>query len=279
MEEKQIRVSRQLKRKKRRKQGEERGKRHMSDLVYAYASVNKGFRSGGWNFTSAVNPATPYSTAFNPEYATSYELGLKSEFFDRRVRANVSAYLADYTDLQVRTIDPVFHLLGVHNAGSARTKGVEFQVLAKPTPALSLSANLAWERALYSSFSYISQGAPVNYAGNYLNDAPEWMFNLNAGYKISLAGGGSLTPRIDASYQSHVYYTEANVAPYDGSAHEAINAHLRYDAASGPWGWDIYVNNVTDNRWREYAYQGEGTVVGANYALPRIVGLRLFWNL
>jgi iron complex outermembrane receptor protein len=249
-----------------------------TDFVYGYASVNKGFRSGGWNFTSAVNPATPYSTAFNPEYATSYETGLKSEFFDRRVRANVSAYLADYTDLQVRTIDPVFHLLGVHNAGSARTKGVELQVLAKPASPLTLGANVAWERALYKSFSYESAGTAVNYAGHYLNDAPEWMFGLNASYKILLSGRGALTPRIDASYQSHVYYTEANVAPYDGPAHEAVNLHLRYDAASSPWGWDVYVNNVTNNQWREYAYQGQGTVVGANYALPRTIGLRLFWN-
>lgn len=250
----------------------------LTDVVYAYASVNKGFRSGGWNFTSAVNPTTPYSTAFNPEYATSYELGLKSEFLDHRVRANLSTYLADYTDLQVRTIDPVFHLLGVHNAGSARTKGVELQVLAKPEPALTLGANVAWEKAVYKSFSYDSGGTLVNYAGNYLDNAPEWMFGLFAGYKFQLSGRGTLTPRIDASYDSHVYYSEANVAPYDGPAHEAINLHLRYDAASAPWGWDIYVNNVTDNQWREYAYQGEGTVVGANYALPRIVGLRVFWN-
>jgi len=251
----------------------------VTDFVYAYASVNKGFRSGGWNFTAAVDPKNPYSTAFNPEYATSYEAGVKSEFFDRRLRANLSAYLADYTDLQVRTIDPVYHLLGVHNAGSARTKGVELETLAKPTPALTVGANVAWERAQYKSFSYISAGTPVNYAGNYLGDAPEWMVNLNIGYRIPLAGRGSLTPRIDANYMTRVYFTEQNVAPYDANAHEAINVHLRYDAASGPWGWDAYINNVTDNQWRTYAYQGQLNVVGANYALPRIAGLRLFWNM
>jgi iron complex outermembrane receptor protein len=251
----------------------------VTDFVYAYASVNKGFRSGGWNFTAAVDPKNPYSTAFNPEYATSYEAGVKSEFFDRRLRANLSAYLADYTDLQVRTIDPVYHLLGVHNAGSARTKGVELETLAKPTPALTVGANVAWERAQYRSFSYISAGTPVNYAGNYLGDAPEWMVNLNIGYRIPLAGRGSLTPRIDANYMTRVYFTEQNVAPYDANAHEAINVHLRYDAASGPWGWDAYINNVTDNQWRTYAYQGQLNVVGANYALPRIAGLRLFWNM
>lgn len=246
--------------------------------LYGYASFNKGFRAGGWNFTSAVNPATPYSTAFNPEYAKSYEVGVKSEFLDHRVRANVDAYLTDYTELQVRTIDPVFHLFGVHNAGSARTKGVELQVLSKPVSALTISANVAWERALYRSFSYLSAGTFVNYAGKFLNDAPEWTGDLTVAYAMQLPGHGSLTPRVDASYQSRVYYTEDNIVPYDGPNHEAINVHLRYDAASSPWGFDLYVNNVTNNQWREYAYQGELNVIGANYALPRIAGIELFWN-
>jgi len=250
----------------------------ITDAVYAYASFSKGFRSGGWNFTSAVDPATPYSTAFDPEYAKSWEVGLKSEFLDHRLRANASAYLADYSDLQVRTIDPVFHLLGVHNAGSARTKGIELQVLAKPNTALTVGANLAWERAQYKTFTYSSGGSAVDYAGNYLNNAPQWMGNLNLAYRFTLAGGAALTPRLDAAYQSRVYYTEANTAPYDGPGHESINVHLRYDAASGPWGWDVYVNNVTDKQWREYAYQGQANVVGANYALPRVAGIRLFWN-
>ena len=250
----------------------------LTDLVYAYASVNKGFRSGGWNFTSAVNPATPYSTSFDPEHATSYEVGLKSEFLDRRLRANVSGYIADYTDLQVRTIDPIYHLLGVHNAGSARTKGIELEMLAKPISELFLGANVAWERALYKSFTYNNGQSIVNYAGSYLNDAPEWMANLNVGYKLQIAGHGSLTPRMDATYVSRIFYTADNVAPYDGPGHEAINLHLRYDAVSGPWGWDIYVNNVTDNQWRQYAFQGVETVVAVDYALPRIAGIRLFWN-
>lgn len=250
----------------------------LTDQMFAYASFNKGFRSGGWNLTSAVDPTRPYSTAFNPEYAKSYEIGLKSEFLEHRLRANLSAYLADYTNLQVRTIDPIFHLFGVNNAGSARTKGVELQVLAKPTLALTIGANAAWERALYTSFSYISAGSLVNYTGNYLDNAPVWTGNLNAGYKFQIPGRGSLTPRIDASYQSRAYYSEANTAPYDGPGHETINVHLRYIAASHPWGWDIYVNNVTNNQWRTYAFQGELNVVGATYAPPRIAGVRLFWN-
>lgn len=250
----------------------------LNNDVFTYFSVNKGFRDGGWNLTEAVNPATPYSTAFNPEYGTSYEVGLKSEFWNHRVRANIDAYRASYTNLQVRTIDPVYHLFGVHNAGSAVTKGVELELLARPVPRLLVGANVAWERAQYRNFSYISAGTKVNYAGNYLDNAPQWMGNVTMQYRIPWRRHGTLTPRVNVSYQSRVYYTEANVAPYDGPAHETVDVQLRYDAASAPWGWDIYVNNVTNDQWREYAYQGELNVVGADYALPRIAGIRLFWN-
>ena len=228
----------------------------ITDAVYAYASVSRGFRSGGWNFTSPVIPGEPYSTAFNPEYATSYEAGLKSEFFQHRLRANLAAYLANYTNLQVRTIDPVYHLLGVENAGAARTKGVELETVAKPVAALTVGANIAWERAVYTSFSYVSAGVPVNYAGNFLDDAPQIMANVFFSYGIKIPDRGTLTPRLDASYESHVYYTEQNVSPYDASGHETVNVQLRYDAASAPWGWEIYVNNVTNDQWRTYAYQG-----------------------
>jgi iron complex outermembrane receptor protein len=250
----------------------------VTDEIYAYASYNKGFRSGGWNTTSAVNPAAPYSTAFNPEYAESYEVGVKSELFDNTVRANVSVFQADYTDQQVRTIDPVFQLFGVRNAGSARTRGVELQVLAKPTSELTVVANAAWLDAVYRSFTYDFGGTPVDYSGNRLNSAPEWSYNLSVAYEFALPERGTLTPRVDASYQSRVYYIDANIAPYEDPGHEAINAHLRYEAASGRWGWDAYVNNVTDKQWRQYAYQGQASVVGVYYSLPRIAGIRFFWN-
>ena len=111
-----------------------------------------------------------------------------------------------------------------------------------------------------------------------MDNAPQWTANVHASYGIPITNYGTLTPEADVSYQSRVYYTEQNVAPYDAPGNEIVNLDLRYDAVSGPWGWDLYVRNATDRRWKRYAYQGVGSVVGVNYAMPRIVGLRLFWN-
>jgi iron complex outermembrane recepter protein len=254
---------------------------HFTDEVFGYASVTKGFRSGGWNFTGAVNPAEPYSTAFDPEHATSYEIGAKSEWLDHRLRLNTSVYLANYTDLQVRTLDPVYHLLETRNAGTARSKGVEMQLVAKPTAPLTLMVNGDWQSARYTSFSYAqTDGVITNYAGNYMDNAPEWQFGVVADYAFALPGGATLAPRVEANYTSTVYYEETNAYPYDAGGHTLVNLRLRYTAAASNWGWQLYVENLTSRQYPLYAYAGVNNgVVGETIATPRIAGAQVFWNL
>src|SRR5690606_8519262 len=155
----------------------------------------------------------PFSTAFDPEFAKSYEVGLKAELFERRVRTDLSLFHADYTDLQVRTIDPVFALATTQNAGEARSKGVELQLVSQPLPSLTISANGAWQRAEYTSLSYVDLlGVRVDYRGNLMNNAPEWQFGTSVEYSHRLASGAELAPRIDATYRSRVFFNETNDA-------------------------------------------------------------------
>lgn len=251
-----------------------------SEAVFGYASYTEGFRSGGWNRSRPINPSRPYDTAFNPEYAESYEVGLKAELLDGRMRTDLAIYLADYTDLQVRTVDPVLALAGVQNAGEAESKGVELQVLYIPTDAWTLSANMAWQSAEYTEFNYFEvTGEYVDYAGNSMNNAPEWQFGFYAEYEHLLAGGGTLTPRIDAGYISEVFFNETNTYPSNAPGHESINIALLYTTPSGQWGWRLYVNNVTDDLSRTYTYPGlTPDIFGAMYVQPITYGLQLIWN-
>jgi iron complex outermembrane receptor protein len=251
-----------------------------TDNVFAYVSYTEGFRSGGWNQTTPVNPALPYVSAFNPEYADSYEMGLKAELLDGRMRADVAIYSADYDDLQVRTVDPVYALTGVQNAGAAETKGVEFQAIFVPSDAWMFSTNITWQDAEYTEFNYFEQtGEYVDYAGNTMNNAPEWQLGFSAEYSKLLSGGGTLSPRLDAGCISEVFFNETNSYPYNADGHENINLSLLYTTGSGQWSWRLYMNNVTDDDSRTYAYPGlNAGIVGALYVLPRTYGLQLIWN-
>ena len=96
-----------------------------------YASVTKGFKSGGYN-------ADGVGERFNPETIWSYEAGAKITSLDGRLRTNLSAFYYDYTDLQARIRDPLGTNAIVANVGSAKLYGAELDVQARPTSALLL---------------------------------------------------------------------------------------------------------------------------------------------
>ncbi len=251
-----------------------------SDTVFGYASYTEGFRSGGWNQTTPVNPAIPYISAFNPEYADSFEVGFKAELLDGHMRTDIAIYSADYDDLQVRTVDPIYALTGVQNAGAAETRGVEFQAVYVPTDAWKFATNITWQDAEYTEFNYFElTGEYVDHAGNTMNNAPEWQLGFSAEYNRRLSGGGTLAPRLDAGYITEVFFNETNSYPHNAPGHENINLSMLYTSKSGQWGWRLYVNNATDDNSRSYTYPGlHPGIVGALYVLPRTYGLQLIWN-
>ncbi|WP_343614547.1 TonB-dependent receptor [Novosphingobium sp.] len=100
--------------------------------VMVYVSATNGFKSGGWNGTAAVPSA---AVTFRPEKTWSYEAGLKSEFFNHKLRVNVTGYIARTTDLQATAavISPVTGITAQlpFNAGTQLVKGVEIETSAK----------------------------------------------------------------------------------------------------------------------------------------------------
>jgi len=121
------------------------------DLMF-FASATRGFRSGGWNVRSGNALAL---RDFDPEFVWSYEAGLRSQFLDRRVTANLTAFYADTSDLQIATAvfgapntPPQFP---VGNFSDFRSKGFEAEINVRPTRGLSIFAN-----AGYNDTSYVN---------------------------------------------------------------------------------------------------------------------------
>lgn len=100
--------------------------------VMLFASATNGFKSGGWNGTAAI-PSS--AVTFRPEKTWSYEAGVKSEFFDHKLRVNITGYIARTTDLQATAavLSPVTGTIAQlpFNAGTQKVKGVEIETSAK----------------------------------------------------------------------------------------------------------------------------------------------------
>ncbi len=114
-----------------------------TERVLTYISATRGFKSGGFNLMNT-------GEEFEPEKIWSYELGLKSTWFDNRLRSNWTAFYYDYKDLQVNQFSGVTNL--ITNAAKSHVKGVEADLAGKPSNWLSLDLGLAFLDAKYADY-------------------------------------------------------------------------------------------------------------------------------
>ncbi|MDX3882928.1 TonB-dependent receptor [Sphingomonas fennica] len=127
-----------------------------TDDVLLFASATRGFKSGGWNArATATNAFLP----FGPEKVWSYEAGIKSDWFDRRVRANLTFFYTDVTDLQ--TPSALVAANGsatfiTRNFADMRNKGIEAEFVFVPVEKLNLYVNAGYQDAKYK----IDRNAP-----------------------------------------------------------------------------------------------------------------------
>ena len=104
-----------------------------------YASYSRGFKAGG--FSVAELSAVPANYPFNPEHVNAYEVGIKSEFADKRVLLNLAAFRNDFSDLQVviQGTSPTGALINfIRNAAASRAQGVELETQFVVSPAFRL---------------------------------------------------------------------------------------------------------------------------------------------
>ena len=164
-------------------------------------------------------------TAFNPEFAWSYEGGLKHTMAGGRVRTNTAVFHTDYHDLQVQSfVRP--GVPDISNAGSATIRGVEVEVDAAAGHGLHLAGHVSWLEATYDRYlATVPGGATHDAAGNRLNNAPEWSGSGSAVYEFATGRRGTVRLRGDVSWQSRVFFTPFNNAIETQPAYGLV--HLR----------------------------------------------------
>ncbi len=117
----------------------------VSDAVHTYAKYATGYRAGG------ASSRTANYQAFNPEDVKSYEVGLKTDFWDRKARLNLAAYIMDRKDSQVdiSSIQPFNgsnfnNLVTINAPGNTEIRGIEADLTVKPVQGLTLNASYAY---------------------------------------------------------------------------------------------------------------------------------------
>jgi iron complex outermembrane receptor protein len=212
--------------------------------LMAYLSYRRGFKSGG--FQGLLPPTAAIANIpFLPEKVASYEFGIKSTFFDRRLLANVALFRSDITDQQIsRTVTPT--QIFIDNAGSTRTTGVDFEVTVKPVSQLTLTAQGTYQHARFRTY----QSGALNFAGHSQLRSPDFTGYFSAEYAIPL-GSGSLTLHGDFSTRSRTFYDQANSTAVGlfAPAYQVGNLRMTLAPGGSPVEISAFVKNVGDTHY------------------------------
>jgi iron complex outermembrane receptor protein len=207
-----------------------------SDIM-TYVTYSEGFNQGG------VNNVNGLAIGFDPETLTNYELGWRSDLFDRRLRFNASVFFGEYEEIQVsEEIIPRFPT--TTNAGKAEVKGIEIEGLVLVTDNFTINYGLGWLDSEYTDLG-TSTAIPLGARFPY---APESSYSIGAQYDLELATGG-LTFRADYGWQDDVD-TAADIQKSVIPAYGLLSARVMYQAPGGKWDVSLFGSNLTDEYYR-----------------------------
>lgn len=247
-----------------------------------YASVAKGFRLGGTNVfvppttcgpDLAENGIDAGPATYSPDSLWSYEVGSKSRFLNNRVQVNADVFYVKWSNIQQGVYLPTCAYTYNANAGDAVSKGVEFEVKAKPMAGLTLSASGGYVKAELSNDKGLENGIVGAVAGAQIQGVPKYNAAISAQYNFAVLGDksafvlagvqwvgaskGSLNPE-QTDYQRPAYHT-AN-----------ISAGLAFDRYS----LTVFVKNALDDD-TVIQHPQIASIVQGYRVQPRSIGMSL----
>ncbi len=243
---------------------------HFSSSILAYASYNRGFKSGFYE------PQTIPALLLKPETLDAYEVGLKSDLFDRKVRFNIAGFYNDYKNVQVTQIYNSRQT--VFNGDGSKAYGMDMDLTVNPVHNLVLTGGLSLIHGRYGAFNqaFISQINPAGGniitvgplpSGKKLQNTPAHTVNLSGNYTIPSEIGSFIVGA--AYYINSGYYSEPENRLRQ-PAFSVLDATLTWRSPNKRFDIQVAGKNLTN---KAYASQLNASGTGDNRqtAAPRTV--------
>jgi iron complex outermembrane receptor protein len=219
-----------------------------TESIMTYLQFSTGFKGGG----VSPRPFVPQQAIpFDPETLDNYELGFKSDLFDRRMRLNGALFYGEYNDLQL-SLQTCPELGGPGpcgawaNAGDAEIKGIELETELHPLDGLSFDASFSYMDFKYT-FINPAVGGPGRPSGIQYGMRPPYMpkrkFSAGVQYEIGLGDLGTLTPRVDVSYQGDLYTNGNNLPTNFIDSYTLGNTRITWRNTDENWEAALEVTN------------------------------------
>lgn len=250
-----------------------------------YATVSKGYRSGGYNIQmfsdliqnnlradmmaaikadevlgnfAGMMPDVPASdvdvrqaTLYRPEHSWNYEAGVHLTLWDGQVQADVAAFLMDTRDQQISRFAPSGLGRITVNAGKSRSRGAEAAVRAQLTEALSMNVGYGYTQATFTDYVVSDE---ESYNGRYVPFVPKHTLNLGARYVFGLRPGAWLdNVTLDAHYKGagRIYWNEQNDASQ--AFYGTLGGRLSLNKGRGQIA--LWVENALDTSYQAFWFE------------------------
>jgi iron complex outermembrane receptor protein len=215
--------------------------------VMIYGSVSEGFKAGGWN------PASPpESEAYDEEHAWHVEGGLKGTLAGGRISASAALFAIDWNDLQLNV--PNAFIPGqfyIANVGEATSRGVEFELQARPHSTTQLFGNFGYTRARFGDGT-MSSGIDVS--DNRIPNMPSYTAAVGAHVEGPVTEAVTLFGRLETVFYGAMEYDDANTERQD--AYSLVN--LRGGFRTSLFFADVWMKNAFDTRYVPVAFAYPG---------------------
>lgn len=248
----------------------------LSDTANVYASVNKGFKSGQFNLQS------PHDLPVRPQTIMAYEVGVKADLFDRRLRASLAAFHYDISDYQIRS--NINGISALQNAAKVDIDGLDVNLEAAVTPQLRVTAGASWLNSRYGQFGPLATtgviapgfypvGREGNATGNKTALAPNFSLSLGATYTIPLGDESEIRLSANYSHKSSYYFEADNVLVQP--AYDVVNFSIEYKL-NKHLGIELYMKNIGDELYN--VQETTSAAITSLAGAPRQYGANLKFN-
>jgi iron complex outermembrane receptor protein len=234
--------------------------------VMLFGSYSTGYKGQTYDLTTGFNRNRANAGPIKPETSKDKELGIRTQFFDRHVTFNVTYFDTNYTNLQAQTIEPLpdgtsnFRLT---NVGGLNTKGLEFEVVARPMRDLTISGAATYLDATYTSFpaatcfprqtaaqGCITSGS-LSYqvlTGTRAVQSPEWKTSAAIDFAPALTETLNGVAQLSWQYQASVYYAARDPQQFQ-PAFSLFNLGLGVRDHKRRWEATVFVSNLFDKEY------------------------------
>jgi len=232
--------------------------------INGFVSYATGYKGQTYDLTTGFNLNRALAGPIRPERSRDTEIGLRTQWFNRRLTLNVTLFNTDYTNLQAQTIETLadgttnFRLT---NVGGLNTRGVEFEGALRIGEDLNLNGAVTYLDAIYTSFAaaqcYPLQNAATgctgtparqNLTGTRAIQAPQWRLNFGGDFTPRLTGSLRGIGQFNWQYQSALQFTSNDPQTFQPGYH-ILNLGIGIRDDKRRWELVGFINNVFDQQY------------------------------